>query len=516
MPSEGSINFFKPVEKIGVIGMGYVGIPSAVLFADVPHFKKVYGFQRNSESSGYKIDMLNSGISPLKGDEPGLKDLLKKVVSENKFECTSDFSKISECDVITLAIQTPFKNRDSLIPDFTPLKDGLEKTGRYMSKGSLVVLESTITPGTTEGMAKEILETESGLVAGKDFFLAHAPERVMVGRLLQNIREHDRIVGGISSYKPSDSGEKLILDGPDSPSTKRAIELYSPVLTKGKIIPMSATAAEVTKTAENTFRDLQIAAANQLALYCEAMGINFYDVFRGVDSLKGEGITRAMLLPGAGVGGHCLTKDTYHLERGIKIAAENSAKIANTGLNAGSPDPLDFPKGKDSLYVLARQINDFMPHHMLTLTKSALRRAGKDIKGSKIALLGWAFLANSDDARDTPSEVYYNLCKEEGACVFIHDPHVLKYPGVEISQSPEDVLKGADAVAILAGHREYYQMRPEIISGLINLKNGNPVIIDGRNVILPDAWIDKGFVYKGIGRGDKNGHPVRLDIPTGG
>jgi DNA-binding YbaB/EbfC family protein len=135
-------------------------------------------------------------------------------------------------------------------------------------------------------MACEVLEKESGMKAGEGFALAHAPERVMVGRLIRNIQEHDRCVGGI-----------------DEVSTKRAVELYSPVLTKGKIIPMSATAAEVTKTAENTFRDLQIAAANELALYCKAMGINFYDVRAGIDSLKGDGITRAILWPGAGVGG---------------------------------------------------------------------------------------------------------------------------------------------------------------------------------------------------------------------
>ena len=151
----------------------------------------------------------------------------------------------------------------------------------------------------------------------------------MVGRLLRNIREHDRIVGGI-----------------DEVSTRRAAELYCPVLTLGKVIPMTATAAEVTKTAENTFRDLQIAAINELALYCEAMGINVYDVRTGIDSLKGEGITRAMLWPGAGVGGHCLTKDTYHLERGVQVLGKGA---------------LDYPAGEPSLYVLARHINDFMP-----------------------------------------------------------------------------------------------------------------------------------------------------------
>ncbi|MEA2034132.1 MAG: nucleotide sugar dehydrogenase [Euryarchaeota archaeon] len=478
-----------PIKKIGVIGMGYVGIPAAVLFADAPEFDYVYGFQRDSKSSGYKIGMLNSGVSPLKGDEPGLEDLIAKVVGKDggknggkpKFTCTSDFSKIAECDAVTLAIQTPFENPKDLIPNFTPLIEGIRNVGRYLTPGTLVVLESTITPGTTAGMAREILEEESGLVAGEDFGLAHAPERVMVGRLLKNIREHDRIVGGINT-----------------PSTERACELYGPVLTKGQLIPMSATAAEVTKTAENTFRDLQIAAANQLALYCEAMGINFYDVRTGVDSLKGEGITRAMLWPGAGVGGHCLTKDTYHLERGVSVVAA---------------EPLDYPEGRDSLYVLARHINDFMPEHMLTLTKDGLARVGKDISGAKIALLGWAFLNNSDDARETPSEVYYNLCLNAGAEVKVHDPHVLNYPGVSLSKDLDGVISGADVIAVLTGHNEYSRLNPRVIQNLLcsddGCSNGKPpVIVDGRNVIDPDLWIKEGFVYKGIGRGDKNSHPI--------
>ncbi|RQD80010.1 MAG: nucleotide sugar dehydrogenase, partial [Methanocalculus sp. MSAO_Arc1] len=278
-----------PIRTIGVIGMGYVGIPAAVLFADIPGITHVYGFQRDSKTSGYKIAMLNRGESPLKGEEPGLEPLLKKVVSTGTFSCTPDFTKIADCDAVTLAIQTPFLNHADLLPDFTPLIEGLRHVGQNLRSGMLVVLESTITPGTTAGIARQILEEESGLVAGRDFALAHAPERVMVGRLLRNIREHDRIVGGI-----------------DPVSTERAALLYTPVLTTGRVIPMTATAAEVTKTAENTFRDLQIAAANQLALYCEAMGVNFYDVRAGIDSLKGEGITRAILWPGAGVGGHCL------------------------------------------------------------------------------------------------------------------------------------------------------------------------------------------------------------------
>lgn len=463
-----------PIKKIGVIGMGYVGIPAAVLFAHADAFSHVIGFQRNSPSSGYKIDMINRGELPLKGEEPGLEEMLADVVKKSKFTCSSDFSRIDGCDAVTLAIQTPFADPKDLIPDFSALEEGIRLVGRYLTPGTLVVLESTITPGTTNGFGRSLLEEESGLVAGEDFALAHAPERVMVGRLLQNIQEHDRIVGGI-----------------DEASTRRAVELYSPVLTKGQIIPMSATAAEVTKTAENTLRDLQISAANQLALYCEAMGINFYDVRAGIDSLKGEGVTRAILWPGAGVGGHCLTKDTYHLERGIQIA----------GI-----EHLDYPEGKDSLYVLARNINDFMPTHMFNLVVSGLKRAGKEVTGATVAILGWSFLANTDDARNTPAEPFCDLCVQAGAVVRVHDPWVKEYPGVTISADLQATITGADAMVILTGHREYGLISPQTIRTAMGCPS--PVLADGRNVVNPDDFIGSGFVYKGIGRGDKNNHPL--------
>jgi UDP-N-acetyl-D-mannosaminuronic acid dehydrogenase len=463
-----------PIKKVGVIGMGYVGIPAAVLFADAPAFLKVYGFQRDSPTSGYKIAMLNRGVSPLKGEEPGLEDLLKKVVAEKKFACTSDFSKIAELDAVTLSIQTPFLNKDDLLPDFSALKDGIQQVGKHLSPGMLVVLESTITPGTTTGFAREMLESESGLVAGRDFALAHAPERVMVGRLIRNIREHDRIVGGI-----------------DAVSTRRATELYTAVLTTGKVIPMTATAAEVTKTAENTFRDLQIAAINELALYCEAMGINVYDVRTGIDSLKGAGITRSLLWPGAGVGGHCLTKDTYHLERGVQVLGK---------------DLLDYPKDEPSLFVLARRINDFMPRHMYRLTTDALARARCPVNGAKIVILGWAFLSNSDDARNTPSEPYRDDLIRDGAHVSVHDPYVKEYPGVPIISGLDAAVRGADAIALFAGHREYRALDAVRMKSLMGKKH--PVIVDGRNLIDPEVFIQAGFIYKGIGRGDMNRHEV--------
>lgn len=474
MPTELSDVFNQrgPIRTIGVIGMGYVGIPSAALFASVPGIQKVYGFQRNSPSSGYKIRMLNEGKNPLKGEEPGLDELLADVVQKGVFQCTDDFTIIRECDAVTIAIQTPFKNPEDLIPDLTALEEGLRQAGKYLTRGALVVLESTITPGTTCGWGRQILEEESRLLAGRDFALAHAPERVMVGRLIQNIQEHDRIVGGI-----------------DADSTLRATELYQPVLTKGQIIPMTATAAEVTKTAENTFRDLQIAAANQLALYCEAMGVNFYDVRAGIDSLKGEGITRAILWPGAGVGGHCLTKDTYHLERGINVA----------GIS-----PLDFPKDHESLFTLARHVNDFMPGHMFHLVKQGLNSVGKDVSSSKIAILGFSFLPNTDDARNTPTEQFYKVCIEHGAVVQIHDPWVHEYPGITLSSDIEPVLMDADVLVLMTAHRMYYALDFDWVKRMMR---PCPVLVDGRNVVDSDVIIRAGFVYEGIGRGDKNCHP---------
>jgi len=211
----------------------------------------------------------------------------------------------------------------------------------------------------------------------------------------------------------------------------------------------------------------------------------------GIDSLKGEGITRAMLWPGAGVGGHCLTKDTYHLERGVQQLGK---------------ELLDYPAGEPSLFVLARRINDFMPRHMLRLTREGLARSGMPLSGAKIALLGWAFLANSDDTRNTPSEPYRDDLLTAGAHVAIHDPYVEHAPGITLTPSPDDTIRGADAVVIFAGHRQYRSLVPTRVKELTGKKH--PVIVDGRNLINPDPWIAAGFVYKGIGRGDKNSHPV--------
>jgi UDP-N-acetyl-D-mannosaminuronic acid dehydrogenase len=293
----------------------------------------------------------------------------------------------------------------------------------------------------------------------------------MVGRLIDNLRYHDRIVGGINEW-----------------STYKAKQLYTPILVGGRVIEMTATAAEVTKTAENTFRDLQIAAANQLALYCETMGVNFYDVKGGVDSLKGEGITRAMLNPGAGVGGHCLTKDAYHLERGVRMMGN-----------------VDFPDGVNSLYTTARDINDFMPTHMYNLMLDAMSKAEYDTSLPKIVILGKSFISDSGDIRDSPSDKFEKIVKETGFTYEIHDPYVDGIDG-----DFNDAIYDSDILVIFTGHTQYKKLlkNPYEIKKTMGCKN--PIIVDGRNIIDADDYINHGFIYRGIGRGDKNNQPIDL------
>jgi len=193
-------------EKIVVVGMGYVGIPAAALFADVKRFK-VVGIQRRSKRSGWKIDWINEGKNPIGGDEPGLSELIKKVVKKGTFRVTDDFSECKDTDVILIDVQTPTDERG--IPHYNSLKEVSKKIGVIMPKNVLVVIESTVAPGTTENIVRPILEKKSNKKAGEDFFLAYSYERVMVGRLLHNITMLPRIVGGI-----------------DKESTKRAMKLY--------------------------------------------------------------------------------------------------------------------------------------------------------------------------------------------------------------------------------------------------------------------------------------------------
>jgi UDP-N-acetyl-D-mannosaminuronic acid dehydrogenase len=453
-----------PFNHIAVIGMGYVGIPAAALFADVDRIT-VTGIQRRSTRSGWKIDYLNQGKCPIGGDEPGLAELLEKVVKNNKFRVVDDYSACQDADAILIDVQTPVERDHE--PRYESLKSVCKEIGPYLKPGVLVVIESTVAPGTTEFVAKPILEESSGKKAGADFYLAFSYERVMVGRLLHNLTYYSRIIGGI-----------------DEKSTELALELYK-FIVKADLLPTTALTAEVAKVVENTYRDVNIAFANEVALICESLGIDAYKVRKLVNSLPNDPSNpaanpyRNMHFPGGGVGGHCLPKDPWLLKYGL----DHYGKI----------------KFSPEIIIRCRELNDSMPNHMVELLIRGLNDAGLGIDGAKICVLGLAFLENSDDTRNTPTIPLFQTLIEKKATVIIHDPFIKRFDeeDINLTDNLSSALQDADAIIIMTGHRQYF----EIDLGELKSAMKHPVIIDGRNLFKTEECKKHGFIYYAVGKG---------------
>jgi UDP-N-acetyl-D-mannosaminuronic acid dehydrogenase len=437
---------------IVVIGMGYVGIPCAALLADVPGHK-VIGVQRRSERSGWKIDVLNQGKCPFEGHEPGLAELIARVVEKGTFWVTDDISVCKDADVILIDVQTPTDSRR--VPQYLSLREVSAGVGQHMKKGALVVIESTVAPGTTQNIVLPILEETSGMKAGQDFYLAFSYERVMPGKLLEFMVDFPRVVGGI-----------------DAKSTELAVELYRTIVKK-EITTTDVLTAELAKTVENAYRDVNIAFANEIALVCESLGVDVYEMRELINARP----DRHMHLPGAGVGGHCLPKDTWLLRFGVKEYGTRDVDMA--------------------MITLARRINDSMPEHMMRLVEEALDEAGREVKGSRVAVLGLAYLEDSDDIRNTPAEPLIHALQARGAWVMVHDPFVWGYEGPELTRDLDEALRGADCLALVTKHRMYFDLDLEHVKSLMR----TPVIVDGRNVFDAKACREAGFVYRGIGKG---------------
>ena len=448
------------MKKIVVIGMGYVGIPAATLFADVGGFN-VVGIQRRSKRSGWKIDWLNNGKNPIGGEEPGLSELIETVVKKGSFRVTDDFSECSDAEAILIDVQTP--TDEDGIPHYESLKEVSMQVGRYMKRDALVVIESTVAPGTTENVVRPILEQESKLKAGKDFSLAFSYERVMVGRLLHNIINYPRIVGGLNAD-----------------STKRAIDLYKNIV-NAQLLPTDILTAEVAKVVENTYRDVNIAFANEMALMCESLGVDVFRVRELVNTLPNDPSNpsanpiRNMHFPGAGVGGHCLPKDPWLLKYGVD--AYGKFKV----------DP--------HIIIKSRELNLWMPTHMVSLVEEGLTEAGQKLEGAKIAILGVAFMENSDDARNTPSQPLYELLTKKGAKPVLHDPYVRDFD-LPFTTDLNEAIEGADAVVIVTRHNEYLNLD----LSLVIHKMRTPVLVDGRDVYKKEECEKLGFIYRGVGK----------------
>ena len=439
--------------KIAVVGMGYVGIPAAALLADVPGFE-VTGIQRRSKRSGWKIEVLNSGKSPFKGNEPGLSDLIARVVKKGTFRVTDDYSVIKEMDIVLVDVQTPTEGPDKQ-PLYESLKEVSRQVGRYMKKDVLVITESTVAPGTTQHVIQPILEKESDLKAGRDFSLAYSYERVMPGKLIEYIVNLPRIVGGV-----------------DKKSEARAVEMYSKIV-KEKILSTDLLTAETSKTMENAYRDVNIAFANEMALIAEKLGVDVFEIIELVNSRS----ERHMHLPGAGVGGHCLPKDTWLLRYGLRKYAA--------------------PTMETEFVVLARKINDLMPLHMLEMIQSALGEKGLTLEGGRVAVLGVAYLEDSDDTRNTPAYRLISELESRGARVIAHDPYVREFPEAELTRDLSRALKNADCAVIITKHKPYFKFDLKKAKSLMK----TPILVDGRNVLNKEKVETAGFVYRGIGKG---------------
>ncbi|UCD00621.1 MAG: nucleotide sugar dehydrogenase [Promethearchaeota archaeon] len=445
--------------NIVVIGMGYVGIPMAALLANVDDFY-VTGIQRRSKRSGWKIDWLNQGKNPFEGEEPGLDDLIAKVVKNRKFKVTDKYDDVDEADFILIDVQTPV-DLNSKIPRYESLKEVAERISSHLKKGVTIIVESTVAPGTTDNIIKPILEERSNLKRGQDFYLVFSFERVMPGKLLEYITDFPRVIGGGCVE-----------------ANERAKFLYGKVVKKELQITDTLT-AELTKCIENAYRDVNIAFANEMALLCEDFNRNIFEIIELINYRH----DRMMHYPGSGVGGHCLTKDPYLLEYGHRIYTKN--------------------KYSSDIILKARNINDYMPIHMVELMEGIFRESGRLIDNIKIVLLGVSYKANTDDTRNTPTQNIIKALKNRyhshNITYIAHDPYVKErdYSETELTDDFGKAVSGADVLLFTTNHSEYYNIDLDDLRKKIR----TPIIIDGRNIFKKEIVEKKGFIYRKVGEG---------------
>lgn len=432
----------------------------AALLADVKNFY-VTGVQRRSQRSGWKIDWLNEGKNPFEGEEPGLDELIARVVKKGKFKVTDKYESCDDADFILIDVQTPVD--DHRIPRYDSLKDVSKLIALHMKKGVTVIIESTVAPGTTDNIVQQIFEKGSGMKRGEDFYLVFSFERVMPGKLIEYITDFPRVIGG----------------GCDK-ANENAKFLYGKVVKKELQVTDTLT-AELTKCIENTYRDVNIAFSNEMALVCEDFNRNIFEIIELINHRH----DRMMHYPGSGVGGHCLTKDPHLLVFGHRTYTNN--------------------KYNSDILLKARELNDFMPNHMVELMEDALKEANKH-DNLKIALMGVSYKADTDDTRNTPTEkIVWTLKKRyhsHNIQYIAHDPYVKErdYKETQLTDDLNEAVSGADVLIFATNHKQYYNLNLSDIKK----KMITPIIIDGRNIFDKKIVGEIGFIYRKVGEGSKN------------
>ena len=402
--------------RVGIVGLGYVGLPLAVAFAEAGH--EVVGVDTDAR----RVAAIEAGESHVE-DVPA--ERLR--AAARRLSATTDYGRLAGCDAVLIAVPTPLtRNRE---PDLGPLLSAGSELGHVLRAGQLVVLESTTYPGTTRERLVPLLE-ESGLAAGRDFNVAFSPERVDPGRTDHTLRTTPKIVGGLTP---------ACLD--------RAVALYE--LVCDEIVPVSAPEpAELAKLLENVFRSVNIALVNELAMLCDRMGIDIWEV---VDAAATKPYGFMRFEPGPGMGGHCLPVDPFYL----------SWKAREYG------QPTEFVE-------LAGEVNQRMPEFCVARVARALNDHAKPVRGSRVALFGVSYKAGVGDLRESPALRIAHMLADQGAVIAYHDDYVPELPELGLASEPADaVLDGADVAVIVTAH-------PGLdVEAIVH---GAPLVVDFRGV----------------------------------
>lgn len=389
---------------IAVVGLGYVGLPLAVEKAKAGY--KVIGFDIQQK----RVDMVNEGQNYI-GDV--VDEELDNLVKEEKIVATTDYKEISNVDAVAICVPTPLDKYHQ--PDTQYVEASTKEIAKYLHKGMLIILESTTYPGTTEEVVKPILE-ETGLICGEDFFLAFSPERVDPGNKYYKTKNTPKVVGGVTNL-----------------CTEIAASLYNNVL-ESKVHTVSSPAvAEMEKILENTFRNINIALANEMAILCDKMEIDVWEV---IEAAKTKPYGFMAFYPGPGLGGHCIPIDPFYLTWKAREYDYHTRLIE-----------------------LAGEINNSMPDFVVDKLMKILNKFKKPLNGSKVLLLGVAYKKDIDDLRESPALKLLDILKREGADVIYNDPYIptFKHRGKTYSSQELtiEMLKRADVVIITTNHSLY-------------------------------------------------------------
>lgn len=417
------------MKDVCVLGLGYIGLPTASILA-------TQGFDvLGVDVSDFVVNKINSGNAHV--EEPGLNAIVQGATGSGKLRAALE---PEPADVFIIAVPTP------LTEDKEADLSHVEKAARtllpVLKKGDLVILESTVPPGTTEDVLAPIL-AESKLRIGEELFVAHCPERVLPGRILKELIENDRVIGGVNRA-----------------STEKAAELYR-VFVEGEIFMTNSATAEMAKIIENTYRDVNIALANELAIICEKLKINAWEVI----DLANKHPRVNLHSPGPGVGGHCISVDPWFIVSRFR----EEARLIET----------------------SRRINESMPRHIV----GRILEITRAVEHPKVALLGLAYKGNVDDTRESPAQEIHSLLVESGVDTRVYDPHV-KHSEVALS-SLEDAFKDSDCAVLVTDHDEFKELNPTHLGGLMNAK----VIFDTRDCLDPGVWRNAGFTFYLHGEG---------------